>query len=172
MDWMEFGELQIWGFGFGFFTFQFQNLEWRVWNCGFGMMGFWNWTVLSSQNGSGDHWTIAGAASWSCLEAQNGSPRHSQSEGKSSFGYVFSCAKWLWSVQGKIISRISGLELPKWLRRPLNHRRRSVLELFGISKWQPKAPPERRKICIWIRILMCEVALRCLGKDNIKDKRS
>ena len=52
-----------------------------------------------------------------------------------------------------------------------NHRRRNVLEPFGSPKWQPKAFPERRKIFIWIRIFMCEMALRRLRKDIVSDKR-
>ena len=48
-----------------------------------------------AQNGSGLHWRIDGAESWSCLEVQNGFQRRLQSEGKPSFGYIFSCAKWL-----------------------------------------------------------------------------
>ena len=50
-------------------------------------------------------------------------------------------------------------------------RQRSVLEPFGSPKWQSKALPERRKIFIWIRIYTCELALRRLGKDILRDKR-
>ena len=48
-----------------------------------------------AQNGFGDHWRIACASFEGRLEVQNELQRRLQSEGKSSFGYVFSRAKWL-----------------------------------------------------------------------------
>ena len=66
------------------------------------------------------------------------------------------------------------IAFPKRLRATSTHKIRIQMKIFvtsGGAKWPPKAPPEGRKILIWIRILRVEVDLRRLGKDIMRDKR-
>ena len=117
------------------------------------------WGVLNSQNGSGDHQTIANAASWTVWGSKmdsKGAPRAPTQR----LGAVWS-AKWApneLSERRKIVKKVSvftcklafsplqeflwlrsgilsRFDLPKRLQPPLTDRRRSDWERFGSLKW-------------------------------------
>ena len=118
------------------------------------------WGVLSSQNGSGDHQTIANAASWTVWGSKMDS-KGSPGAPTQRLGAVWS-AKWgpnELSERRKIVKKVcvftcklafsllQGFNLSTWLLRSLGNRQRS-------PKWAPKELPERRKIvkkvCVFI----------------------
>ena len=58
-----------------------------------------------AQNGSGNHWVIADAASWRGLGAQYGFQRSSQSDGKSLKKHVFLQSNWLFRFSRVLTSQ-------------------------------------------------------------------